>query len=82
MCDEYEDDEKNACVKEIFVQYIYAITKYVKDREFSPAALDEIYEAIQGNLTIPNNVAEYFLKETKHYTLSGNFTNTNTYVSL
>ena len=71
VCDSIADDgQKEDCQKELFVKYIFAITKYVKDKEFSPVALDEIYEAIQGNLTISNNSDEYRIKETKQYTLA------------
>lgn len=70
-CVNVGDNEKRNCMKEIFVKYFYAITRYETDKDFSVYALDELFEVSVGNLAIPNNFDEYNIYDIKNLDSKG-----------
>jgi hypothetical protein len=70
-CENISDEtSKRNCRKEKFVKYLFAIVKYEYDRELSAKALDELFEVSEGNLSIPNNVDDYKIRNTQVFTLN------------
>lgn len=64
------EQQKRNCRKEIFVKYLFAIVKYEYDKELSTKALDELFEVTEGNLSIPNNIEDYKIRESKKYIIN------------
>jgi YD repeat-containing protein len=68
ICDKaVDEDEKYNCRKTIFVKYLYAIVKYEKGVDLSADALDEIFEVLQGHNSVPSDMSDYFVRDTKIY---------------
>lgn len=69
-CESFVDDiQKRNCRKEIFIKYLFAIIKYETDKEISTIALDELFEVSEGNLSIPNNLEDYKIRNNQVFKL-------------
>lgn len=69
-CESFVDDiQKRNCRKEIFIKYLFAIIKYETDKEISTIALDELFEVSEGNLSIPNNLEDYKIRNNQVFSL-------------
>ncbi len=69
-CNSLTGKELEDCKKRILVKYLYAIVKYEKGEELSVYALDDVAEVLSGDLSVPNDVSEYYITEVKDISTS------------